>query len=105
MKRYIKSTLLVVAGLCWIALALAIGLFLFQYVAGGAGAQRVGFFGVSASTVVLELAQLVGFVAAGCLSFVIGVGLCVHGLVPAPPPEPNPAIPTDASRRNISRAR
>lgn len=105
MKRFIKSTLLVVAGLGWIALALAIGLFLFQYVAGGAGIQRFGFFGVSPSTVVLGLAQLAGFVAAGGLSFVIGVGMCVHGLVPAPPPESQRATPTDASRRHISRAR
>jgi hypothetical protein len=80
--------MMVVAGLCWIAFALVIGLFLFTYLVGGAGLQVFGFlFGMSSTTVVIGLVHFVGFVAAACLCFVIGVGLCAHGLVPAPEPE------------------
>ena len=88
MTRYIKSTLLVVAGLCWLILALGIGFFLFQYLAEGAGLQVIGFFALSSITVLIGLVHVVGFVAAAYLCFVTGLGLFVHGLVPAPePPE------------------
>ena len=83
MKRLIKSTMMVVCGLCWLAFALAIGLFLLPYIAEGAGLQIFGF-GVSSTSVLIGLVHVVGFVAAGSLCFVIGVGLYAHGLVPAP---------------------
>ncbi len=73
MKRLIKSTMMVVCGLCWLAFALAIGLFLLPYIAEGAGLQIFGF-GVSSTSVLIGLVHVVGFVAAGSLCFVIGVG-------------------------------
>ena len=88
MTRYLKSTALVVIGLGCIVMALTIGLFLFEYLVGGAGLQVFGFlFPVSSITVMTGLVQFVGFSAAACLCFVIGVGLCAHGLVPTPKPE------------------
>jgi hypothetical protein len=83
--RYIKSTVMVVAGALWLAIALLLGLFLFQYLIGGAGLQVFDFlFGVSPGTVLIGLVHFVGFSAAACLCFVIGAGLCVHGLALAP---------------------
>ncbi len=79
MRSRFKGLVLVAAGLCWIAVALGIGLLLFQYVAGGAGLHVFGFFGPSSLTVSIGLAHVVGFAAAGWLSFVIGVGLCAYG--------------------------
>ena len=85
MTRYIKSTLLVIAGLCWIAFAVLICVFLYGYLVGGAGLQAFGFlFPVSSGTVLVGLVHFVGFSAAAFLSFVIGVGLCALGVVPAP---------------------
>ena len=84
MTRYIKSTLIIVAGICWLAFALVIGFFLFQYLGGGAGFQLFGFFEVSSTTVLIGVVHVVGLGAAACLCFVIGVGLCAYGLGPAP---------------------
>ena len=79
---------MVIAGLCWIAFAVVICLFLYGYLLGGAGLQVFGFFfPVSSTTVLVGLVHFVGFSAAAFLSFVIGVGLCAHGVVPAPEPE------------------
>ena len=79
--------MLVVAGLCWLMFALAIGFFLFKYLAEGAALQLIGFFGLSSITILIGLVHVVGFVTAAYLCFVIGVGLCVHGLEPAPEPQ------------------
>ena len=88
MTRYLKSTLLVVVGLGWIAMAVFIGLLLFEYLVGGAGLQVFGFFfSVSSTTVLIGLIHFVGFAVAAFLCFIIGAGLCAHGLVPAPQPE------------------
>jgi len=78
--------MMVVGGACWLACALAVGLLLLQYLGEGAGLQAFGFFGLTASTtsVGLGLVHVVGLFAAACLCFVIGVGLCALGLVPAP---------------------
>ena len=84
MTRYIKSSLLVVAGFCSLLFALGIGFFLFKYLAEAAGLQLISFFGLSSITVLIGLVHVVGFGAAANLCFVVGVGLCVHGLVPAP---------------------
>ena len=73
MTRYFKSTMMVVAGVCWLAFALVIGMFLFQYVADGAG--LFGFFGVSSTTVLIGLVHFVGFVAAASLCVVIAVSM------------------------------
>lgn len=83
MTRYIKSTILVIAGLCWIAFAVLICLFLYAYLTGGAGLQVFGFlFPPSSATVVVGLVHFVGFSAAACLSFTIGVGLLAYGVTP-----------------------
>ena len=85
MIRYLKSTILVGAGLCWIAFAVVLLLCLFEYLAGGAGLQVFGFFfAVSPVTVLVGLVHFVGFAAGACLSFVVGVGLCAYGVVPTP---------------------
>ncbi len=83
MTRLIKSTMMVVAGLCWIGVALGFGFLLVQYLNQGAGLQVLGFyFGVSSTTVLLGLAHVVGLAAAAFLCFALGVVLCAHGLVP-----------------------
>jgi hypothetical protein len=87
MLRYVKSVILVAAGLCWFAIALSIGFFLFEYLSGGAGLQVLGyFFGVSSLSASIGLAHVLGLGAAAFLSFVIGAGCWAHGLVPAPKP-------------------
>ena len=88
MIRYIKSTMLVMAGLCWIVVAVALCIFLYEYLTGGAGLQVFGFFfAVSPMTVLVGLVHFVGFAAGAALCFVIGVGLCAYGVVPAPESE------------------
>ena len=91
MARYIKSTSMVVGGLCCFASSLAVLLFLFLYLAEGAGLQVFGFFGVSSITILTGLAHVVGFVTAACLLFLLGAALCAYGLVPAPESQCNRA--------------
>ncbi len=81
MIRFIKGTIMVVAGLCWIAFAALICVLLFQYLGGGAGLQVFGFFfSVSSPTVLVGLVHFVGFAAAACLCLAIGVGLFAYGV-------------------------
>jgi hypothetical protein len=80
--KSLKSILLVSAGICWLLFAAVIGLVLIEYLTGGAGLQVLGLLGLSSLTVVLGLGQVIGFAAAAGLCGIIGVGLCVHGLVP-----------------------
>jgi hypothetical protein len=82
-----------VGGSCWILGALVLGSFVFQFTAHGAG---LPFFWVSSGSVLFGLVHVVGFVSAACLCFVIGVGLCAHGLVP-PSPSPTRKEVADAS--------
>jgi hypothetical protein len=85
MTKYIKSTMMVIAGFCWLAAALFMCFFLFQYLGSGAGLQVFDFFfPMSSPTVLIGLIHFLGFSAAAALCFVIGVGLCAHGFVPAP---------------------
>jgi hypothetical protein len=81
----------VVGGLCWFAAALFLAVFACSYVADGAGLQ---FFALSVSpgSVLLGVMHLLGFTAGVFLCFAIGVGLCVHGLVPPPRTEPRQRI-------------
>jgi hypothetical protein len=67
-------------GACWILAALVLGSFVLQYIAAGAGLH----FSVSSGTLLVGLVHVVGFVSAASLCFMIGVGLCAHGLVPPP---------------------
>ncbi len=87
MTRYLKSALLVAAGLCWFAVAVGFVFLFFEYMAEGAGLQVFGFFGISSLTIAVGLVHIVGFSAGAFLSFLIGAGLCAHGLVPAPGPQ------------------
>ena len=72
-----------VGGISWIAAAFVFGLFLLQYLAQGAGLQ---FFPLvfSSGSVLVGLMHGVGFVSATVLCFVVGVGMCAHGVVPPP---------------------
>ena len=79
MMRSIKSTMLVAGGLCWLGFAVGFGFIVLQYLAGNAGWSVFGFFGVSA---LISMVHVIGFSAATFLCFTIGVGLCVHGIVP-----------------------
>jgi hypothetical protein len=76
-----KRALLIFGGLCWFLSALGFGYFLVQYVNGGAGLQ---FFGpiFSSESILLGLVHVMGIVVATFLCFAIGVGLCVHAIVP-----------------------
>jgi hypothetical protein len=91
MTRHLKSILLVAAGLCWLAVALSIVLFLFF--SGSEGEQVVGFFGVTPPTIVFGLIPICGFLAMAGLCALIGLGLCVHGLVPPDAPAPGGQSP------------
>lgn len=81
MTRYIKSMLMLIAGLCWFIAALGFAVLLFQYLVQGAGLQIFGFF-LGSTTVLIGLVHVVGFATAAFLCFAIGVGFCVHVLVP-----------------------
>lgn len=97
LMRLLKSSMLVAAGCCWLAAGIFLVLFLYQYLVGGAGLQVFGFFfSVSSLTVAVGLVHLVGFAFAAGLCFLIGMELCVHGLVPAP------ASPAEAKVQNRS---
>ena len=75
-----KRTMLLMGGMLWLCFALGFGVFLVQYIGGGAGLQ---FFGgpISSGSVLLGLVHVVGFGAAILLCFAIGVGLCARGVV------------------------
>lgn len=92
--------MMVGAGVGCLTGALAVVLFLFLYLAEGAGLQLFGFFGVSSITVMAGLAHVVGFLAAASLLFLLGITLCAHGFVPRlEPPSKRPTpTPKRASR-------
>jgi hypothetical protein len=73
--------MLVIAGLCWIAFAVVICLFLYGYLVGGAGLQLFGFFfPVSSTSILVGLVHFVGFAAAAFLCFTVGVGMLAYGV-------------------------
>ena len=76
-----KRVLLVFAGICWFVFALGFGALLVSYIAQGAGLQ---FYipMVSSGSVLLGLVHVTGLFTASLLCFVIGCGLCAHGLAP-----------------------
>jgi|GEM_PF-2001653 len=77
---FMKRAILLIGGVLWLGFALGFGVFLVEYIGGGAGLQ---FFGgpVSSGSVLLGLVHLVGFGTAIFLCFAIGVGLCARGIV------------------------
>jgi hypothetical protein len=74
----------ILGGTCWILSALVLGSFVLQYIAQGAGLPVFAFV-VSSGTALVGLVHVVGLVSAAIVCFMIGVGLCAHGLVPPPP--------------------
>ena len=76
-----KRALLIIGGLCWFLFALGFGFFLVQYVGGGAGLQFLGPI-FSSESVLLGLAHVIGILMTSFLCFAIGVGMCVHAIVP-----------------------
>jgi hypothetical protein len=88
MTKYIKSTMFVIAGLCWITFAAIICLFFYAYLGGGAGLQAFGFlFPPSSGTVLIGLIHFVGFSVAALACFTIGVGLLAYGVTPPERPK------------------
>src|SRR5438105_2563106 len=81
MKISMKGAMLVLGGLCWFLFAAGFGWFLVQYVSQGAGWQ-FGGVGISPGGILIGLVHVVGLSMAVLLCLVVGVGLCVHGLVP-----------------------
>jgi uncharacterized membrane protein YqhA len=81
-----KTVMFIICGLCWFVFGLGFGLFLLQYMAHGAGLQDVGSvlpsFGtaVSPGSVLIGLVHVVGLYMISALCFVIGIGLCSHGI-------------------------
>jgi hypothetical protein len=73
--------MLLFGGLCWFGFALGFAYFLMQYIDQGAGLQFFAPLGLSGS-VLMGWIQVVGLCVAIGLCFVIGVGLCAHGVVP-----------------------
>ena len=81
MSGYLKRTAMILAGLCFIAFGLLAFLFIYAYVIGGAGLQIFGFFlPVSPITIAIGVVHFIGFSAAGCLCFLIGMGLIAYGV-------------------------
>jgi hypothetical protein len=75
-----KRAMFLVGGMLWFGFALGFGVFLVQYLFGGAGLQ---FFGgpPSSGSALLGLAHLVGLCTAILICFAIGAGLCARGMV------------------------
>jgi uncharacterized membrane protein YqhA len=84
--RFMKRVMFIICGLCWFVFGLGFGLFLLQFMVHGAGLQDVGpvvpYFGtaVSPGSVLIGLAHIVGLFMISALCFVIGIGLCSHGI-------------------------
>jgi hypothetical protein len=86
MSNVLRATVFLVSGFCWFAAALFFAVFAWGYITGGAGLQLFAL-SFSSSSVLLGLIHLLGLTTAAFLCFVIGVGLCAHGLVPPPQTE------------------
>lgn len=84
MAGIIKNIALFVSGFIGIALGLIFLFFLCAYVVGGAGLQVFGFFfPVVPVTIVIGVVHVIGFSAAACICFIIGLGLIALGSQPA----------------------
>jgi hypothetical protein len=69
-----------IAGACWLLLALGFGIVLLEYIGQGAGLQSFGWM-FSSGSVLIGLVHVVGFLFAGFLCFAIGAGLVARGFV------------------------
>jgi hypothetical protein len=84
MRNRIKSTMMLIAGLCWLAAALVIVVFLYHYLTEGAGLQVLGFLSIGSASILFGLAQVIGFAAAAAICSVCEMMLCALGLAPIP---------------------
>jgi uncharacterized membrane protein len=81
-----KRVLFILCGICWFMFGLGFAFFLLQYVAQGAGLQDLGpipiIFGqpITSGSVLMGLMEGTGLFLAAVFCFVVGVGLCSHGL-------------------------
>ena len=89
-----KRPLYLFCGLCWLAFGLFVGLFVFQYLAHGAGLQESGFYFLvfsplfSSGSVVLGMMHLIGLSILSLLLSAIGFCLCLRAF--DSPPELSP---------------
>ena len=83
-KTAVKKIVLIILGACWLLASLAFLVFLMEYVAEGAGLQFFGW-ALWSGTVLIGLVHVVGLLLGCGFCFVIGVGLCAHGLVSSRP--------------------
>ena len=87
-KRAMKRAMFIFGGLTWFLFGLFVGIFSRRYLAGGAGSQDSIailqiFSPVSSGGILLSLVHGVGFFSLTVLCLLIGVGLFLHGLIPA----------------------
>ena len=75
-----KKATFLIAGACWVLLALGFGIFLLEYIRQGAGLQCFGWM-FSSGSVLIGLVHVVGFVIAAFLCFAIGAGLFARAFV------------------------
>jgi hypothetical protein len=78
MDRYLNRKLLVAMGIVWLSVAVAISLFLLQYITNGAGLQLFGF--IFTGGILLGTIHVIGLSIAALISLSIGLALCSHAL-------------------------
>jgi hypothetical protein len=81
MSKVFTAGIFVVGGLLWFAFALVFGFIALQYLGEG-GRGGLTLFSISSGSVMLGMVHLLGLLFASGLCFVIGIGLCAHGVVP-----------------------
>jgi hypothetical protein len=102
MARHFKSTVIVLAGICWLLFAAGFLLILTVDLAGGAGANIAAIFGISPFSVTLGLVNFIGLCAAAFVSLAVGFGLCSYGLTSKPAVETSKANGASGDLRNNS---
>ena len=83
-----KRAMFIFCGLTWFLFGLFVGFLSLRYLAGGAGSQDsaaiLQIFGpVSSSSVLVGLVHVAGLFTLTVFCLLIGVGLFLHGLIPA----------------------
>lgn len=87
-ESFMKRPMLIFCGLCWLAFGLVTAVFLWRYLACGAGLQESAannlfFHPVSSGSVFIGLLHATGFFVLAVLCFLIGLGLCLFGIEPS----------------------
>src|ERR1035441_5848539 len=83
-----KRAMFIFCGVTWFVFGLFVGIFSFRYLVGGAGSQDSVailqiFSPISSGSILVGLVHVVGFFTLTVFCLLIGVGLFLHGLVPA----------------------